>query len=93
MKVYDVSAIVDGWLDQDTSVLNTCYDYGWPSKVADAVWSHVQKSSIDRVALPSPVGLVANAHLRDISSILIHWKYFHSECTKKVNDLEIIFRR
>ena len=37
MKVYNVTRIMDGWLDQGPLDLQTCDDRGWPSRVADVV--------------------------------------------------------
>ena len=37
MKAYEVSSTLDGWLDEGPPSLNTGYDYGWPSRVADIV--------------------------------------------------------
>ena len=59
MEVYNVSAIMDGWLEQGPPDLQTCYDYGWPSRVADTVLAYKDRKVKEQVLLSSSASVEA----------------------------------
>ena len=56
MNVYNVIAIMDGWLEEGPPDLCTCDDYGWPSRVADIVLAHRDRK-VTPSSKPTPVGV------------------------------------